>query len=145
MFTGLRLRQNGCHFADNTFKWIFLNENVTILLKIRLKFVPRGPNNNIPALVQKMAWHQTGNKPLSGPMLVSLLPHICVTQPQWVKSLRPSDTICRHKSGSTLAQVMACCLKSPSHYLNQCWLIISKVLWHSSEDFIIRRFEDTNQ
>ena len=31
------------------------------------------------------------------------------------------------------------------HYLNQCWLIISKVLWHSSEDIIIRRFEDTNQ
>ena len=42
-------------------------------------------------------------------------------------SLRPSDTIWRHRSGSTLAQVMACCLTAPSHYLNQCWLIISKV------------------
>ena len=40
---------------------------------------------------------------------------------------------------------MVCCLTAPSHYLNQCWLIISKVLWHSSEDIIIRRFEDTNQ
>ena len=30
---------------------------------------------------------------------------------------------------STLARVMACCLTAPSHYLNQCWLIISKVLW----------------
>ena len=28
---------------------------------------------------------------------------------------------------------MACCLTAPSHYLNQCWLIISKVYWHSSE------------
>ena len=45
---------------------------------------------------------------------------------------------------STLVQVMACCLTAPSHYLNQCWLIISKVLWHSSEDIIMRRFEDTN-
>ena len=35
-------------------------------------------------------------------------------------SLWPSDTIWRHKSGSTLAQVMACCLMAPSHYLNQC-------------------------
>ena len=35
------------------------------------------------------------------------------------------------KSGSTLAQVMACCLTAPSHYLNQCWLIISEVQWHS--------------
>ena len=48
-------------------------------------------------------------------------------------SLWPSDTIWRHRSGSTLAQVMACCLTAPSHYLNQCWLIINKVQWHSSE------------
>ena len=32
---------------------------------------------------------------------------------------------------STLVQ--ACYLTSPSHYLNQCWLIISEVLWHSPE------------
>ena len=44
-----------------------------------------------------------------------------------VNSLRPSDAIWRHKSGSTLAQVMACYLTAPSHYMNQCWLIISKV------------------
>ena len=36
-------------------------------------------------------------------------------------------------SGSILAQVMTCCLMAPSHYLNQYWLVISKVLWHSSE------------
>ena len=35
-----------------------------------------------------------------------------------------------HKSGSILAQVMASCLTAPSHYLNQCWQIISEVLWH---------------
>ena len=35
-------------------------------------------------------------------------------------TLRPSDAIWRHRSGSTLAQVMACCLTAPSHYLNQC-------------------------
>ena len=48
-------------------------------------------------------------------------------------SLWPIDTTWRHKSGSTLAQVMACCLMAPSHYLNRCWLIISKVQWHPSE------------
>ena len=51
----------------------------------------------------------------------------------FVDSLRPSDAIWRHKTGSTLAQVMACCLTAPSHYLNQCWLINSKVYWHSFE------------
>ena len=62
-----------------------------------------------------------------------------------LNSLGPSDAIWHWISWSTLVQVMARCLMAPSHYLNQCWLIISKVLWHSSEDIIIRRFEDTNQ
>ena len=35
--------------------------------------------------------------------------------------------IWRQGSWSTLVQVMACCLTAPSHYLNHCWLIISKV------------------
>ena len=46
------------------------------------KYVPKGPINNIPAFVQVMAWRQSGNKPLSEPMMVSLLTHICVTRPQ---------------------------------------------------------------
>ena len=53
---------------------------------------------------------------------------------RWLNnSLGPSDAIWQQKTGSTLAQVMACCLTAPSHYLNQCWLIISKVWWHSFE------------
>ena len=48
-----------------------------------------------------------------------------------LNSLWPSDAIQWQKSGSTLAQVMASCLTAPSHYLNQCWLFISKVLWHT--------------
>ena len=47
--------------------------------------------------------------------------------------MRQSDVIWRQGSGSTLAQVMACCLTAPSHYLNQCWLLISEVLWHSPD------------
>ena len=50
-----------------------------------------------------------------------------------VNSLGPSDAIWWQRSGSPLAQVMACSLMAPSHYLNQCWLIISKVEWHSSK------------
>ena len=52
---------------------------------------------------------------------------------QRINSLRPSDAIWRQWSWTTLAQVMACCLTAPSHYLNQCWLIIRGVLWHTSE------------
>ena len=81
-FNTLRQRQNGCHFADDTFNRIFVDENVRILIEFSLKFVPKGPINNIPALVQIMAWHRPGDKPISEPMTVSLLTHICVTRPQ---------------------------------------------------------------
>ena len=81
----LRPRQNGRHFPDG-FKWIFLNENVWISIEVSLKFVPKGPINNIPALVQIMAWRRPGDKPLSDPMMVSLLTHICVIRPQWINS-----------------------------------------------------------
>ena len=74
------------HFADDIFKCIFLNENGWIPIKISLKFVPKGPINNIPALVQIMAWRRPGDKPLSEPMMVRSLTHICVTRPQWVKT-----------------------------------------------------------
>ena len=49
------------------------------------------------------------------------------------------------RTWSTLVQVMPCCLTAPSHYLNQCWLVISKVPWHLFDGIIIERFEDTNQ
>ena len=48
-------------------------------------------------------------------------------------SLWPGDDIWWHRSGSTLVQVMAWCLTAPSHYLHQCWLVISGVLWHLRE------------
>ena len=80
----LKPKQNGHHFPDNIFKCIFLNWNIWISIEISLKFVLKGPINNIPSLVQMMAWCRSGNKPLSEPMMVSLLTHICVTRPQWV-------------------------------------------------------------
>ena len=59
----LRPIQNHLYYTDDIFKCIFLNENVWI----SLKFVPacNSPINNIPSLDQKMAWHRTGDKPLS--------------------------------------------------------------------------------
>ena len=55
--------------ADENFKWIYLNENDRIPFRISLKFVPRSPIANKPALIQVMAWHRTGDKPLPELML----------------------------------------------------------------------------
>ena len=85
----LRLRQNRSHFADNIFKCIFLNENAWI----SLKFVPKVRINNFEALVQIMAWHRPGNKPLSEPMVVTLQTHIYVTRAQWVNQIYPESSI----------------------------------------------------
>ena len=64
----------------------FLNENVWISIKISVKFILKGPINNIPALIQIMAWRRPGDKPLSESMMVRLPTHICVIRPQCVKS-----------------------------------------------------------
>ena len=93
-------------FRRRHFQCIFLNENVWIPISIQfqfnskqfiasysanmnisLKFVPQGPINNIPALVQIMAWRRPGDKPLPEPMVVSLPMHICIDRPQWVNGL----------------------------------------------------------
>ena len=131
----LRTRQNGCHFAADTFKRIFLKENVRIAIKISLKFVPKSPIDNIPALFQIMAWRQPGNKPLSEAMMVSLLTHICIARAQWVKkyiwllifSIMSCTRDCTGKNVndpmSTLVQVMAWCHQWTSYYLSHCWTI----------------------
>ena len=85
-FNTFRPWQNGSHYTDNIFKCILLNQNVKISIKISLKFVPKDPIDNIPSLVQIMAWRPTGYKPLSEPMMVRLPMHIYVTQPQWVNT-----------------------------------------------------------
>ena len=87
MINTLMPRQNGRHLPDDILKCIFWNEKIWMLIKISLKFINRGPIGNIPALVQIMAWRRPGDKPLSEPMLISLLTHICVTRPRWVKLL----------------------------------------------------------
>ena len=101
----LRLKQHGRLFPEDILKWIFLNDDVWISIRISLKFVPRDPTNNIPALVQIMVWHQPGDKPLSEPMMVSLPMHICVTQPQWInchgiaRPIPPKVFQAQHKKG----------------------------------------------
>ena len=91
----LRPRPNGRHFPDDIWNAFFFKEYVWISITISLRFVPKSPINNIPTLVQIMAWRRPGDKPLSEPMTVSLLTHICVTRPQWVKGYHIQSQIAR--------------------------------------------------
>ena len=105
-------KQNGCQFPDHIFKCIFLTEKIITSIEIPLKFVPKVPINNIPSLVQIMAWRRPGDKPLSETMMVGLLTHICVTRPQWVNGF----------------------MWLFSYILRECFLII---VWLSYETFKI--------
>ena len=66
---------------SNAFSWMKMHE---FRLRFHWSLFPKGPINKISALVQIMTWRRSGDKPLSEPMMVSLLTHICVTRPQWV-------------------------------------------------------------
>ena len=61
--------------------------NDTIPIQISLKFVPKSPIDNKPALVQVMAWRRTGDNPLPELMLTSLLTHICDIRGSYLKQL----------------------------------------------------------
>ena len=127
-FNTLRPRQNGRHFPDNILKCILLNENVSISIMISLKFVPKDLIYTIP-----------GDKILSKPMMISLLIHICITQPQWVNSLCPSDATWENETWSALVKLMTYCLTALSP-LNQCLLIINGScgipLWEISQEML---------
>ena len=92
----LRPRGNGSHFPDDILKWIILKGTVQILIKISLNFVPKGLINDNHTLVQTMAWHLPGDKPLSEPLMISLLTHICVARPQWL-----TNAFCNKKNEMT--------------------------------------------
>ena len=74
-----------CHFTDDIFRCIFVNEKFCILIRISVKFVLMCPINKIPALVQIMTWCWIGNKPLSEPMVTRFTDAYMQHSGRWVK------------------------------------------------------------
>ena len=77
----LKPGQDGRYFSDDIFKCIFINKNIWISIKISPNFVPKGTINNIPSLVQIVAWR----RPVAEPMMFILPMHVCVTRLEWAK------------------------------------------------------------
>ena len=93
-------------FSRRHFQMDFFNKNIWISLRNSLKFVLKVRINNIPALVKIMAWRGPGNTPLSEPMMVSLLTHICVTWPQWVNRSFIHSVVYQGKHQSSMTLVL---------------------------------------
>ena len=79
----LRPRQYGRYYTDDIFKWIFLRRMYGFRLKFHWNLILVAAIHIFPA--QAMLWCRLGDKPLSELMMVRLLTHICIAQPQWVK------------------------------------------------------------
>ena len=106
-------------FSRQHFEMDFLHENLWISIKISLKFLPRGPVNIIPALVQIMAWHQPGNKPLSEPLMVSLLMHLSRGLNELIYC-GPSDAL--QCTPITLTLTIAVTYAAPPHPALKMWI-----------------------
>ena len=117
-----------CETAMGCLLWIFCRELIM---------------SELECIVKLFNW-----KDHSRDCLINLTPSVIIKYGwSWrgqIYSLWPRDAIWRQRSGSTLAQVMACCLTAPSHYLKQCWLIISEVQWHSYQSNFTRDASTVN-
>ena len=115
---------------DDSFKRIFLNENVRISIQFSLKFVPKGQVDNKSTLVQVMACRLFGAKPLPEPMLSQFSDTYVTLEgdelTQW--GLLIHNYICA--SGNWVI-IDSCIGLSPvlmwSHYLNKHWLIVNRI------------------
>ena len=65
--------QNGRNFGRRHVQLYFFNESYRIPIQISLKYVPMSPIGNRPALVQVMAWHRSGDKPLPRAMMIQFI------------------------------------------------------------------------
>ena len=99
---------------------------------VTVGFFHRGPvMQNLFPCHYDFKWNYALWHPVKMPQHLTTCLHLPMwINQEWINSLWPSDTIWHHKIQSTLVQFMAWCLMAPSHYLNQCWLIINEVLWH---------------
>ena len=119
-----------CHCQTNSL-WKSL-----ILIKISLKFIPKGLIHNVPALVQIIAWRRPGEKPLSELMLVSLLTLICVTWPQWGKANYGSTSDSMHEVWIAPCGLKQFSVSTDSMIVDRCchdlWIYTQLCMWPRS-------------
>ena len=128
LFNTLRPRQIRRHFADDVSQYIFLNENDWISFKMLLRFVPKlmGPINIIPTVVQKMACCRPGEQPLSEPIMVILLTHICVSWRQWVMGcMRGVILSNRYPAEQTHTPAWTLLKTIRGHWFQVIWLLLN--------------------
>ena len=125
---------NNCHSTKCTWKCRLQNGNHFVMFRAHCVngawWQHRAANTET-----KMSsfWKMKTFSLLAAQEVVILTTSSAASDESFIK-MKTSPFQCR--SGSTLAQVMACRLTAPSHYLNQYWLVINEVLRHSPLAFV---------
>ena len=91
-------------------------------------------NHSFISLGNFPSWVSAGHTRVTLPPLTPSI----VLSAMIIDWLWPSDAIWRHRYGSTLYQVVACCLTVPSHYMNKSWFATKKVTWYPPENNFTR-------
>ena len=113
------LDKNGQHFADGIFKYPSSKKNSSNFIQVSWKFISWCQSGEISQLSVGRWWPGANYVTSWKPNSYSPTPH------------HPSPLSAAYMClliGSALAQVVACRLTAPSHYLNQCWLIVNWTL-----------------
>ena len=106
------------------FKKTFHERGMCFFIWMSLGYLPKGPIDNMPALMRVMAWHRTGDRLLPEPMFTQ---HTCITRPQdggvpnMVDLQRHFNGITQTVTGNIL-DVILLVLLTKSHYLFTQWL-----------------------
>ena len=136
------------HYAMQLFLWDIFIMGIPILAPEKVVFILKWCSECIEVILVKFShsdilssdiiWATTCGMKTRHLNRISILIFSEVSFSNWwwpprnrlktgLNSLWPSDAIWWQRSRLTLVQVMAYCLTAPSHYLNQCWLVISEV------------------
>ena len=116
----LRSRQNCRHFTDGIFKCIFLNKMYEYRLRFHCSLSPKFELRIFQRWF-RMAWRQPGDKPLSEPMVVGLLTHICVI----------------HSMSYSVFYILICC----QHTAVKCFSLSCSKWYYMSWVFVIIQYQ----
>ena len=110
-----------------------------ISCELALRWMSLDLTDDKSTLVKVIVWCHQATRHYLSQWWPRCLSSYGIIRPQWVNSLWSNEVISKYRSGTTLLQVMACCLMASSHYLNQCCLKCQQVLVAFTRGQLLRK------
>ena len=112
-----------------------MNGGWGISYEIALRWMPLDLTDDKSTLVQVMAWCCQATSHYLGQCWPRSMSPNGITRPQWVDSFPLVLHICIGELGHHWFRQWCVACSAPSHYLNQCWLIVN---WTPGKKFSVK-------